>query len=813
MNRVLRKRIFREWKANFARYLALMLLIAFGMYIVTAMVAGAQTVLTGTKVHGAQNNVEDGQFQVFLPLTEEQESEIEENGFTIEKMFSLDLSVEDGSTLRLMKVRNTIDRIELDEGALPAGLGQCVLEKRYAAEHDLHVGETFRVAGVTFTITGIGSVPDYDAPYENLSDMAVSSESFGLLFVTEEQYEQIKENTALTAEDYTYAFLLGEGNTASELKSLIQGFSFRYTDVTDPYFLETVNDAVGAALGSMLKDGISNLLTGLTGMDSGLDDEALEELFNLNNLCAFIERDDNIRIAAASGDVVINKLAGMAAGVIAMILFTYVISVFVIQQIQKESSVIGTLYALGAKRRNLICHYITLPVLVTFAGGLLGAILGMGPLGQDVMLADSYLYFSIPEFTRVYPVYLMVYSIIMPPVIAAIVNTLVIRKKLSGTVLSLMRTEAAARPARRWKRSHTSLRRQNGSSAGRFLYRFQFRQIIRELRTSVTVIFGMLLALLVLMLGLDCNVLCENIRTETVRDTLYEYMYTLKYPTEEVPEGGEACYAQSLSKEQFGYTIDVTVMGINADNPYFPGITTYESTTLITASTAAAQKYGLKTGDEFVLTDTANETEYRFTVAEIGEYAAGLMVFMDIDSMRELFGETENYYNCVLSDEPLDIEEGRLYSVTTKEEIVNSSGVFIDLMGGMVAMMTGIAVVIFCVVMYLMQGVMIDRASFGVSLVKVFGYRTKEVQKLYLDGNVYTVILGALIGIPLSKAAMDLLYPFLIANIASGMNLSFPWYYYPAIFAGILLVYALINRLLVRKLGRITPADVLKNRE
>ncbi|MCD7955749.1 MAG: hypothetical protein LUG93_08370 [Lachnospiraceae bacterium] len=34
-------------------------------------------------------------------------------------------------------------------------------------------------------------------------------------------------------------------------------------------------------------------------------------------------------------------------------------------------------------------------------------------------------------------------------------------------------------------------------------------------------------------------------------------------------------------------------------------------------------------------------------------------------------------------------------------------------------------------------------AAFGISLVKVFGYRTKEVRKLYLDGNLYTVIIGA----------------------------------------------------------------------
>lgn len=48
-----------------------------------------------------------------------------------------------------------------------------------------------------------------------------------------------------------------------------------------------------------------------------------------------------------------NKYAGLGVGVILMALLTYVISVFVIHQIQRESSVIGALYALGAKKKIL----------------------------------------------------------------------------------------------------------------------------------------------------------------------------------------------------------------------------------------------------------------------------------------------------------------------------------------------------------------------------------------------------------------------------------------------------------------------------
>jgi len=112
-----------------------------------------------------------------------------------------------------------------------------------------------------------------------------------------------------------------------------------------------------------------------------------------------------------------------------------------------------------------------------------------------------------------------------------------------------------------------------------------------------------------------------------------------------------------------------------------------------------------------------------------------------------------------------------------------------------------------------MMGVMIDRASLGISLLQIFGFHTSEIRKLYLSGNTWVVIAGAIIGIPLAKKIVDSLYPWLTANAAVGMNLKFPWYLYIETFASIILIYLCINSFLVRKLKQITPEGVLKNRD
>jgi putative ABC transport system permease protein len=125
----------------------------------------------------------------------------------------------------------------------------------------------------------------------------------------------------------------------------------------------------------------------------------------------------------------------------------------------------------------------------------------------------------------------------------------------------------------------------------------------------------------------------------------------------------------------------------------------------------------------------------------------------------------------------------------------------------------GASAVIFGLVMYLMIAVMIDRSSFGISLLKIFGFRRGEIKKLYLDGNRLMIIAGAVIAVPVAKWFMDMIFPSFIGNVACAIHLEFPWYLYLIIFAGILITYELINFFMMGKLGRISQTEVLKNRE
>lgn len=625
-----------------------------------------------------------------------------------------------------------------------------------------------------------------------------------LIDMVEAQLKESDITVDLTADNYKEELerLTTEGSSVdAKLKDSLKEAKDTLADLED--FREGIIDYTDAV--DEIADGSRELRDGVQELQDETDD-MIEEYFtfDIDNLTQFLIAADNPRIDAAAGDVIINRFAGILAGIILMVLFTYVISVFVIHNIEKESSVIGALYALGVTRGQLLFHYLLNPMLIAFLGGVVGCILGFSKYGTGWQMGDSIAYYSLPPMRIVTPGYLLFYSLIMPPVTAVVVNYLVINKKLKCTALSLLRNEQTAGKAGRIQNMNLGNMK--------FLLRFQIRQMLREIRSAFAVVIGMFICLLILMMSIDCAVLCINFGNACLEETKYAYMYTYKYPTEDVPEGGTPAYVENLKKEAYGYNLDVTVLGIDDDNPYFP-IVTADKKNEIVISSAAAQKFGVKVGEKLVLSDEVNERDYAFTVKDIVSFTSGVYVFLDRDIMQELFDQEDDYYNVVFADHALDIDNGRLYATVSKENVEESSQIFTDMMGPMVVMLVAISVLIFMIVMYLMMKVMIDRSAFSISLMKVFGYRRREIRRLYLDGNFYVILLGALICVPLAKWSMDLVYPYCIANVAIGMDLKFTPQIYIMIYGGILLCYMVINFLLVGRLNKLVPAEVLKNRE
>lgn len=453
MQKVLRKRVLRDLKNNLFRYIALAFLIIMGMYVIVSLIGAGYTIIDNGETHDEANKIEDGQFSVFVPLSDDEISQLEDAGAEVEGMFYEDYEVMDGKTLRVFANRENIDLVECDEGRLAEADDEIVVEKRFSQVNDISVGDIIQIAGNEFKVTGIGTSPDYNALFKEMSDTVVDSKVFGTVFVTEGAYDKLHATgESVKTETYLYAFRLEGKTTCDDVKDALEDIKVDTDSIDDEYFQEYW-DRTGAAVNDF-KDGIKDLKSGANELADGLGEltdnnrklnNAAQELFDayleqassslsaygldteltednyndemtkiadsqggivamsvksamsdidsikvfkdgikeytdgamdakdgsdeladgmaelkketdsflkdydtdLANITSFVTSDDNPRTGGAADDQQINVQAGYFFGVLLMLLFTYVISVFVVHGIEKESSVIGALYALG----------------------------------------------------------------------------------------------------------------------------------------------------------------------------------------------------------------------------------------------------------------------------------------------------------------------------------------------------------------------------------------------------------------------------------------------------------------------------------
>jgi len=641
MQKILRRRTLRELRDSWLRYLILGMLITVAVFMIVSLLGAAETVIRGVREHDGLSRMEDGQFRTFSVLSGEQEETIRDRGVILERQFYMDFELPDGSCLRIFRNREEIDLLELLDGEEAREKNEIVLERRYCEVHDLTVGDEVTFAGHLFRITGIGTVPDYNSPMKGMTDSIVDSKQFGPGFVSGDCYEELRAGgNAAQAETYVYSFRLPEGMEGKELRKLIESFPFRVRDIKDPYFQQYYREQTESV--SLLLDLVDSFL---------FDEEDAEDFRRamepeIHNLQQFVMAEDNLRIDAAQDDVMINLYGSLLAGVIILALFAYVMTVFILHGIDEDSAVIGALYAMGVKRQELMHHYILLPTIVSFFSGIAGTVLGHTAAGIRYQMMDTYLYYSVPDLpVRPIP-YIIVYGVVLPPLIAALVSCLSIRSRLKRSALSLLRKEKK------------QVRVSNiGFERSPFTARFSMKQTMREIRSVLTVVAGLFICLVLVWIGIDCWVMCGHIRVDNEADTKYEYMYLYKYPEKTAPEGGSAGYAEGFSKERFGYDLDVTLLGMPEDNPYFE-VTTGDAQNAVSVSSAMAQKYALSEGDVFTVEDKASERLYAFRVQSVFQYSPGFYAVMEIGAMRDLMGQPDDYYNVVFSDRNLIFREG-----------------------------------------------------------------------------------------------------------------------------------------------------------
>ncbi len=511
MRNPLHKRLPRELAGERGKYAVIFLFMTAVIAFVSGFLVAGGSMVKAYDDSFEDYRIEDGHFELAEEADDALIGRIEEEGVRIWPLFYRDAQADtdkDGEingTLRIYERRSGVNLECLMEGEMPEGGDEIAIDRMYAENNGLRVGDRLTADGRELTVSGLVALSDYSALFSDNGDMMFDAVKFGVAVTSGEGFAQWEEE----ALHYEYAWRYEEApadedderQKTEELMKAAAGEA-RITDFVPRY----LNQAIM-----------------FTGDDMGSDQALMEVLLYL---------------------------------VIAILAFVFAVTIS--HTIAGEAGVIGTLRASGYTRGELLRHYMTLPVAVTLAAALVGNALGY-TVFKNMVASVYYHSYSLPTYHTVWNAQAFLKTTCIPAALMFVIDLVVIAGKLRLSPLRFLRGELSAAGRKKAVRLPD----------WRFFHRFRLRIIFQNIPSYATLFLGLIFANVLLLFGMMMHPILERYQQDITEHMIADYQYVLKAPVITGTDGAEAyCMTTLEYTPKKGEAEELSVYGTEPGSGY-----------------------------------------------------------------------------------------------------------------------------------------------------------------------------------------------------------------------------------------------------
>ncbi len=477
-----------------------------------------------------------------------------------------------------------------------------------------------------------------------------------------------------------------------------------------------------------------------------------------------------------------------------------------------EKTQIGTFKALGFKDRRILVHYASYALII----GLLGTILGIGigyGLGWFIMNPDGAMatYIDIPSWTLHAPLFTW-FVILGIIAFLTFIGFLSVRKMLQGTAAD------ALRPYSPKRMKHLRFEETKRFKRLGFGTKWNLRDCVRHKARSLMTLFGIIGCMVLLVGGLGMkdtmdaflDVFYEKAINYTTRVNLDEENMTLeegKALAESL--NGDWAASRAIQIGDKGYSLEIysvtrdKVRFADADMKIIP--LTDDG---VYICSRIARDYKLKEGDMLSFSPYDSNEHYSIQVAGV------------LDSMTEGIFMTAACadrngipykVSSVFTDAGKIPDDPHILNKQSKQSIMDSFDVFMDLMNKMIWLLVIAAVILGIVVLYNLGVMSYTERYREMATLKVVGFKDSKIGRLLISQNLWLTVIGILIGMPAGIGVLQYLLTALASEYELKLVLGLPtWLVSILLTFGVSLVVGLM---VARKNRHIDMVAALKTAE
>lgn len=777
------KELIGDWKKYLIVFAFLVLTIGFvsGMYVAneSMMKAADESVTKYEREDGhfewsekadsdLIKDVEGGEQVDMSAITGKEEEDasdvpviIYENFFRNEKEDNNNDGKNDG-TVRVFAKTDNINLACVLDGRLPENENEIAVDRMHADNVDMKVGDTIRVGGEKFEVVGLIAYVNYSTLHEKTTDLIFDAIKFDVAMVTDEGFDRLGESI-----HYAYAW--------------------KYKDAPADEKEEKA-----------LSDDFRKVL-------------AAQTMLHGNELKDYVPSYGNPAINFATDDMGSDMSMGGVILDILIIIIAFIFGVTISNTISKESSTIGTLRASGYTRGELVRHYLSMPVIVTFLAAIVGNILGY-TVFKNVVVGMYYNSYSLPTYETVWNPDAFVKTTVVPIILMFVVNLIVIVRMLRHTPLQFLRHDL--KKSKRKK----AIRLPHWKFMSRFRVRIMFQNISNYLIMFVGICF--IMVMLAMAVGMPDTLTYYQKHASNLMFTKYQYV--LK--TYQNADGSivttdnkdaENFAMKSLVKRSDALDEEISTYGVVDDSQYIK-ISDLESLEKneVYISNSYADKYGIVIGDTIKLEEKYTDDTYNFKVCGIYDKCQSIAVFMPIDQYREVFDLDDDAFSGFFSDAKItDIDSDMIASTITKRDITKMCDQLDHSMGSYMQYFQVLCILLSMAMIYLLTKLIIEKNENAISMTKILGYENREIASLYLLSTTIVMLVIDVLTVAVGVWVMNFAWKEILMTYSGWFSFHMETISYVKMFAFVLIGYVIVMILDFQRIKKIPMDQALKNVE
>lgn len=458
----------------------------------------------------------------------------------------------------------------------------------------------------------------------------------------------------------------------------------------------------------------------------------------------YVSAQENLRISFVEEQAQIFLICSWIILVIVPFITVALISIIIKRKVKDEQKMIGTLSALGYKKSMLVMHYVIMGMIPGLLGGILSVAatsVAAQPYGE-LGLSDYeplHIEFHVSPFAAVA-------AILIPTLLYALSAARATGKLLKKDTVLLLNgaVNSNNKTKRLWIDKQKKVRT-----------KFAFRSLIASPGRSFVVFLGVFLGTLIIMFSfmtIDAINGLPDVYKEQVGD--FKKQYILNTFLSEECEDGETLLTASyehngITFSMIGADEDVRMLNIETED----GRADLEDGWYI--SNLLAYICDIKEGDTFTFVNRTTLEEYQISIAGIIETDMQKYLISSRENVGKILGIDAEMYNSILADEALDIDDSLVASEVNAASIDDQMQTLMNEFGAMIYALVIIGAIICIASIYVSVNMLVSENRLNISMLKVLGYRDREINQMVLNANHILLPIGITAGILVSYFSIN----------------------------------------------------------